>query len=67
MLKGVHARHRRKAWLVFIFIVLGPGAVATYYFRNSTAWVNFLSWLALAIAAGTGWAAETPVEDESAE
>jgi len=43
----------------------GPGAAATYLFRNHVWWVNLLSWLALWIAAGGAWAAETPVEEES--
>lgn len=58
------ARRRRQAWVVFILIMCGPGAYFTYRFSGSIAWANFQSWLALVIAALTGYSAETPVEEE---
>lgn len=60
----VRAKRRRQVWLAFVLVVLGPGAVATFVLKDAVWWVNFLSWLALAVAALTGWAAETPVERE---
>lgn len=59
------ARRRRAAWVVFIVVMLGPGALLTYLWSGSIAWANFQSWLALVIAALTGYSAETPVEAES--
>jgi hypothetical protein len=58
------ARQRRQMWMLFVLLMIGPGALATYYWSHSIAWANFQSWLALVIAALTGWAAETPVENE---
>ena len=62
---GISAKVRRKVWFWVMITAFGPGAAATYLFRNHVWWVNLLSWLALWIAAGGAWAAETPVEEES--
>lgn len=59
------AKKRRRAWRLFIVLMVGPGAFFTYYWSGSIAWANFQSWLALVIAAFTGLSAETPVEDET--
>ena len=58
------ARTRRRLWLGFVALVFVPGGIATLLFAHAVWWVNFQSWLALAVAALTGYAAETPVEAE---
>lgn len=61
---AIRAKGRRRIWVIFTLVLLGPGAFLTYKWSGSIAWANFQSWLALVIAALTGYSAETPVEDE---
>jgi hypothetical protein len=60
----VTARTRRRFWFACIIIWLGPGAALSWFLRESVAWVNLQSWLALVVAFASCWAAETPVEKE---
>jgi hypothetical protein len=61
----VTARVRRRVWFALALVWLGPGAVASWFLRDSIGWVNLQSWLALVVAFASCWAAETPVEEES--
>ena len=52
---------------MFWFLIwLGPGAVISWFARNSVPWVVFMSWWAAAYAPLSAYAAETPVEEEDA-
>jgi len=60
----VRARHRRRVHLSVALAWLGPGAVLSWVFAHSLAWIVGMSWFACWYAAISAWAAETPVEDE---
>lgn len=60
----MRAKHRRIVHLVIALIWLGPGAVTSYFLRDSVPWVVGMSWFACVYAAVSAWAAETPVEEE---
>ncbi len=59
------ARGRRRFWFCCMVVWLTGGAALSWILRNSVAWVNLQSWLALVVAFAGCWAAETPVEAES--
>lgn len=48
---------QRQIHLLGFFIWLGPGAVASWFLKDSVPWVNFMSWYAIVITHATGYAA----------
>lgn len=58
------ARTRRRLHLVVFALWLGPGAVASWLFAHSLAWIVAMSWFACVYAAASAYSAETPVEQE---
>lgn len=63
---AIVAKTRRRFHMFWFLIWLGPGAVISWFARNSVPWVVFMSWWAAAYAPLSAYAAETPVEEEDA-
>jgi hypothetical protein len=60
----VNARARRHVHLAVLFIWLGPGLVACWFWAHSIAWIVFMSWFANCYSVASAYSAETPVEEE---
>lgn len=57
---GTHAERRIYGWAVIVW--LGPGAVASWFLRDSVPWVSFMSWYAIVITHATMWIAKRAEE-----
>lgn len=58
------SRQRRFFHGLVLAVWLLPGAVATYYLRDSIPWIQFMSWFAIVYTCAAAVSAETPVEEE---
>lgn len=58
------ARRRRRFHAAVATLWFGPGAVLSFFFAHSLAWIVFMSWFACVYGAVSAYAAETPVEEE---
>lgn len=62
----MNARLRRRVHAAVTLLWLVPGGVASIVWAHSLAWIVFMSWFACVYASVSAWAAETPVESETA-
>lgn len=61
------AKLRREFHFWFLVFWVVPGTILWFVLKDALWFVGFMSLYAIWISHLTGWAAETPVEDENAE